>query len=147
MKIHFNAKGRDCPVDPDLREHAIEAMNYDYVYFAEFEGMVLAETALRGHDEVLRTAFEAAKELILEGTIVPGDLGWRTDGFGPWPLTPEESVARIEREVAEHLRTGERIHMGDICWFDLPARITEREAAKRAAAPDSPAPDSPVKDG
>lgn len=129
-----------------MRERAIEATNDDYVYFAEFLGMVVRSTGKTDDAEVMRIALDAVTELILEGAVVPGDLGWRTDGFAPWPLTPEEAVARIEREAAEYLRTGAEVHMGDICWFDLPARIAEREAAKRAAAGDSPATGSPVKD-
>ncbi|GAA2680513.1 MULTISPECIES: hypothetical protein [Actinosynnema] len=123
-------------MEPDLRERAIEATNDDYVYFAEFEGMVIRSTGVTDHAEVLRAALAAATELVLEGAIVPGDLGWANEDFAPWPLTPEESVARIEREVAEHLRAGTNPDMGDICWFDLPARIAERERRK----------DEPVKD-
>lgn len=101
----------------ELRTYLIDAIEDDWVYFAEIESMILE---LGGSlDDVLQKAGKAAAQLVREGVIVPGELT-EADGFVAWHSTPAESAARIDREVAAMIRAGTRPDPGDICWFDLP---------------------------
>jgi len=56
------------------------------------------------------------RDLLLNGHVVAGVLT-ADGGFAPWPLSPKESLARIE---AEWLRRADDPNISDICWFDLP---------------------------
>lgn len=103
----------------ELRSLVMEAIEDDWVYFAEFLSMI-QELDQSSHD-LLRKAGDAAAHMVQEGVIIPGTLT-EAEGFTPWPSNPAESAARIEREVAAMIRDGVEPNIGDLCWFDLPQR-------------------------
>lgn len=102
----------------ELRELAVEACKDDFVYFAEFVGMVIRITG--STDGALQKAGEAVAQFVRDGVIVAGDL--TDNGFAPWPTAPSGSAARIEQEVTDYLKNGETPGIADIAWFDLPSR-------------------------
>ncbi|MFR9727865.1 hypothetical protein ACL03H_01465 [Saccharopolyspora sp. MS10] len=61
-------------------------------------------------------ATEIAAELIRRGLIIPGTLD---NGFHPWNLTTEESVATLSRDVQLALRESPMLSPGQVCWFDI----------------------------
>ncbi|WP_433782386.1 hypothetical protein ACQPX6_21140 [Actinomycetospora sp. CA-101289] len=68
------------------------------------------------------------EHLLRAGLVVAGDV-W--DGFTPWPLDPEATVARIRTEWDQ---PAAQLLPGDICWFEITesgATLARRIRAER----------------
>ncbi|WP_246868437.1 hypothetical protein [Saccharopolyspora sp. ASAGF58] len=76
----------------ELRKSLIEAIEDDWVYFAELKVMIRDITG--SADDLLRKAGEAAAQLVRDRAVVPGNLT-KAEGFTPWLTSPDESAARI----------------------------------------------------
>jgi hypothetical protein len=106
----------------DLREYVLEAIDDDYVYFAEFLSMIKMARQTPERIDRLKQATEAAAYFIRDGLIMPGDLS--KDGFTPWPSSIEESIERIKNETEATIRENREIYPGSIAWFSFGRKLT-----------------------
>ena len=97
----------------DIRKEILVEGLDDYVGLWELPWILRRRKPESTDDEVRERALEILSPLLREGLIEAGAL--RDDGdFLPWPCTPEEALARIDKEWRE---LGQDPNIGQVCWF------------------------------
>ncbi|APU12469.1 MULTISPECIES: hypothetical protein [Actinoalloteichus] len=126
-------------IDRDTVEGVLEAAEDDYISVPEIIYFVRHQAP--DHFSRLRIAATVAEKLVMEGRIVPGDL--TADGFAPWRQSREESAEYIVSECNRKADRGERVHPGEIAWFDIPSQTPARAEGEEKTRLDSPPAERP----
>jgi len=97
----------------DIRQELLVEGQDDYVGLWEVAWILRRSEPSYTDDEIREVALESLRPLLCEGLMEPGALQ-DNGGFQAWMCTPEEALAKIDKEWRG---LGKDPNIGQVCWF------------------------------
>jgi hypothetical protein len=97
----------------EIRQELLAEGRDDYVGLWEFAWILRRSKPSCTDDEIREVALEVLGPLLSKGLMEPGALQ-ENGGFLAWTCTPEEALARIDKEWRA---LGQDPNIGEVCWF------------------------------